>query len=184
MVVRIGKDDNNKTLNNMTTTKITIDMSPKEEFPKEIFGAIKLPRAMLHNLKSTPLVINTIPKENDLIQNLPERQESENDKTKNHQLKSTPIITNLKNNPKSNCNIQLAILKKLYDEASEHSDDSEKANEEVRSLMSNGLDNDFEEKSVVSGSWSKMKAFRAVKYLNGENFINKNQRNIKRGNNY
>lgn len=65
---------------------------------------------------------------------------------------------------------QLAALRKLYDEAAEHSDDSEKADEEVRSYMSAGGDDsdavrDTEDdvSSVVSGSWSKMRAFRNIK---------------------
>lgn len=176
LVVRIGQNSTNHTLcsktttetkttretnNTKTTTKITIDMSPSptnNEYP--IFSSIKLPRATLHSLKSTPLVINTISKEN-----------------------QTNCSDLLKKNTKSAIPDQLAALKRLYDEASEHSDDSEKANEEVRSYMSgNGDESDQleETRSVVSGSWSKMRAFRAIKqHLNTSSSNNKQNEFIK-----
>ncbi|PSN36251.1 hypothetical protein C0J52_21118 [Blattella germanica] len=61
---------------------------------------------------------------------------------------------------------QLAALKELYYNA-ELSDDSERADEEVRSYMSGGGDEDDRERdedvsSVVSGSWSRMRAFRNI----------------------
>ncbi|KAJ9599433.1 hypothetical protein L9F63_010083, partial [Diploptera punctata] len=58
---------------------------------------------------------------------------------------------------------QLAALKELYYNA-ELSDDSERADEEVRSYMSGGDKDDRDEdvSSVVSGSWSRMRAFRNI----------------------
>ncbi|XP_023718334.1 uncharacterized protein LOC111870354 isoform X2 [Cryptotermes secundus] len=61
---------------------------------------------------------------------------------------------------------QLAALKELY-YSTELSDDSERADEEVRSYMSGGgdeddRDQDEESSSVVSGSWSRMRAFRNI----------------------
>lgn len=121
-----------------------------------MFNSIKLPRASLHSLKSTSLIINTISKE-----------------TLDEEL--------VKKNTKSAIPEQLAALKRLYDEASEQSDDSERADEEVRSYMSGGGDDsDLHEpedvRSVVSGSWSKMRAFRAIKHqLNNGNTTKENE---------
>lgn len=61
---------------------------------------------------------------------------------------------------------QLAALKELYYNT-ELSDDSERADEEVRSYMSGGGDEDDrnqdeESSSVVSGSWSRMRAFHNI----------------------
>lgn len=120
-----------------------------------MFNSIKLPRASLHSLKSTSLIINTISNNDELVKK------------------------------KSAIPEQLAALKKLYDEASEHSDDSERADEEVRSYMSGGGDDsDLYEtedvRSVVSGSWSKMRAFRAIKqHLNNGNVTTKENEMIK-----
>jgi hypothetical protein len=61
---------------------------------------------------------------------------------------------------------QLAALKELYYNT-ELSDDSERADEEVRSYMSGGGDEDDknedeESSSVVSGSWSRMRAYHNI----------------------
>lgn len=63
---------------------------------------------------------------------------------------------------------QLAALKELYYSA-ELSDDSERADEEVRSYMSGGgdeedRDQDEDSSSVVSGSWSRVRAFRNIQH--------------------
>jgi len=65
------------------------------------------------------------------------------------------------------CN-QLAVLKELYFSA-DLSDDSELADEEVRSYMSGGGDEDdrvqdVDSCSMVSGSWSRMKPFRNIQH--------------------
>lgn len=62
----------------------------------------------------------------------------------------------------------LAALKKLYYSA-ELSDDSDRADEEVRSYMSGGgdeddSDQDKESSSEVSGSWSRMRAFCNIRH--------------------
>ncbi|XP_069703149.1 platelet binding protein GspB-like isoform X2 [Periplaneta americana] len=64
---------------------------------------------------------------------------------------------------------QLAALKQLYYNNAELSDDSERADEEVRSYMSGGGDEDDKDQdedasSVVSGSWSRMRAFRNIQH--------------------
>jgi hypothetical protein len=63
---------------------------------------------------------------------------------------------------------QLAALKELYYNA-ELSDDSERADEEVRSYMSGGgdeddRDQDEDSSSMVSGSWSRMRAFHNIQH--------------------
>lgn len=65
------------------------------------------------------------------------------------------------------CN-QLAVLKELYLSA-DLSDDSELADEEVRSYMSGGGDEDdrvrdVDSCSMVSGSWSRMRPFRNIQH--------------------
>ncbi|GLV34146.1 uncharacterized protein CBL_00075 [Carabus blaptoides fortunei] len=180
LVVRIGREDSNHTVcsktttnhnsnSTTTTTKITIEMSPSptnvDNYP--MFSSIKLPRASLHNcLKSTSLIMNTFTKVQEC--------------TRNHKATTASTTFNSTGTTVGTTNSelpaaipdQLAALRKLYDEAAEHSDDSEKADEEVRSYMSGGGGGDDSDvvreteddvSSVVSGSWSKMRAFRNIK---------------------
>ncbi|XP_066998145.2 uncharacterized protein [Anabrus simplex] len=64
---------------------------------------------------------------------------------------------------------QLAALKEMY-YSGDLSDDSERADEEVRSYMSGGGDEDDidikdeDASSVVSGSWSRMRAYRNIRH--------------------
>ncbi|KAF5278466.1 hypothetical protein FQA39_LY05955 [Lamprigera yunnana] len=148
LVVRIGRnDDNSHTIcskvttdkdSKTTTTKITIDLSPSPtnvSNEKPSLEYVRLPRASLSNFKSTSLVLNTF-------------------KTDHSGLQKA-------NGTKSNIPQQLEALKKLYED---WQSDSE-ADKEVQLLMNKTDQEPLKEfddanSSVVSGSWSKMKAFR------------------------
>lgn len=153
LVVRIGREDSSskhtvcsKTTTNTdtsgitTTTKITIDLTPSPTNDKSrtesIFCKTNPPT---HSFKSTSLILSTIKSENDSqVVN------------RNNLLKPVEI-------PK-----QLEALRKLYEDV--HSDTE--ADKEVQSLMSK-LDEDVKEleddnSSVISGSWSKMRAFKNI----------------------
>lgn len=153
-------------------------MSPSptnvDKYP--VFSSIKLPRASLHSLKSTSLIMNTFTKIQECTNNkvttdsnnkMAYQQQQQNGSGGGATIGSTNGCVQ---NGATAIPDQLAALRKLYDEAAEHSDDSEKADEEVRSYMSAGGDDsdvvrDTEDdvSSVVSGSWSKMRAFRNIK---------------------
>lgn len=132
----------------------------------EKFNSIRLPRASLHSLKSTSLVMNmnSFHKfENGVGSNLCSKVNG---------------VTSKKTLP-SAVPDQLEALKQLYAEAAEHSDDSQRADEEVRSYMSAaGEESDYrstedEVSSVVSGSWSKMRAFKTVqRHINNTAILN------------
>lgn len=136
----------------------------------EKFNSIRLPRASLHSLKSTSLVMN-----------MNSFHKFENGVVPNLNTKTSPLlngVTSKKSMP-SAVPDQLAALKQLYEEAAEHSDDSQRADEEVRSYMSAaGEESDVrstedEVSSVVSGSWSKMRAFKNVqRHINNAAILN------------
>lgn len=127
------QDTNNST----TTTKITIDLSPSPPTKDENrFTYAKYQRSQNHSFKSTSLILNTI-----------------KDRSKTDD--KTASIDNKNEIPK-----QLEALKKLYDDIS----DSD-ADKEVQLLMSKILpDSSAEDEaaSVLSGSWSKMRAHRNI----------------------
>lgn len=150
LVVRIGREDSalNHTLcskmtttqdtnNSTTTTKITIDLSPSPPTKDDNrFTYAKYQRSQNHSFKSTSLILNTI-----------------KDKSKNDD--KTASLPNKNEIPK-----QLEALKKLYDDIS----DSD-ADKEVQLLMSKILPDSSTEDdaaSVLSGSWSKMRAHRNI----------------------
>lgn len=134
-----------------------------------MFNAIKLPRASLHSLKSTSLIMNTFSKPETIIT----------------PKETKPVLKDSVRNIATGVPDQLEALKRLYEEAAENSDDSHRADEEVRSYMSaNGDDSDIfstedEVSSVVSGSWSKMRAFKNMKHhLNVIESSRKNEKEI------
>ncbi|KAB0795406.1 hypothetical protein PPYR_12245 [Photinus pyralis] len=147
LVVRIGhgtenahticsKTTSNDSTNTTTTTKITIDLAPSPiERSVTLEPTVRLPRASISNFKSTSLVLNTFKNE---IQE-----------------------ANIKAKGKSNIPQQLEALRKLYED---WPSDSE-ADKEVQQLMNASESVPVKElddatSSVVSGSWSKMRAFR------------------------
>ncbi|XP_076265570.1 uncharacterized protein LOC143199566 isoform X2 [Rhynchophorus ferrugineus] len=146
LVVRIGRQDSKHTLcsktttsresnNSTTTTKITIDLSPSpptNEKPQE-----------------EPSFTYTRFKRSDTL----------------HSFKSTPLVLNtLKDQrPISKIPEQLEALKKLYEDVP--SDTDSDADKEVQQLMSRITEREVDmmesdTSSIVSGSWSKMRAFR------------------------
>lgn len=142
-MVRIGREDcaSNHTVcsktttldsNTTTTTKITIDLSPSPTNTKIQNSPIVPQNTRSHCFKSTSLVLDTI----------------KNDCT---------ITTNHSNIPQ-----QLEALKKLYEDVQSDSD----ADKEVQVLMGK-MEKDFEYDkdditSEISGSWSKMRAYRII----------------------
>ncbi|KAF5306192.1 hypothetical protein FQR65_LT07469 [Abscondita terminalis] len=158
LVVRIGRNDNNshtirsKTTmendNTTTTTKITIDLSPSPTDNNEepSFQPVRLPRASLSNFKSTSLVLNTFKKE----------------------MNVSDFQGNVK---KSSIPQQLEALKRLYEDW--HSDNE--ADKEVQLLMNKPGQELSKEcdanSSVISGSWSKMKAFRNMQQQRAKNNV-------------
>ncbi|KAK9889525.1 hypothetical protein WA026_006879 [Henosepilachna vigintioctopunctata] len=148
LVVRIGRDDsstqhmvcsktttNQNSSNTTTTTKITIDLSPTEDADQQP-TLINAKCNGSHSFKSTSLILNTIK-----CQNEPEK------------LEKVP------------CQIpqQLEALKRLYDEENSDSD----ADKEVQLLTSRIAERELERleddnNSVVSGSWSRMRAYKNV----------------------
>ncbi|XP_018561019.1 uncharacterized protein LOC108903338 isoform X3 [Anoplophora glabripennis] len=159
LVVRIGREDSasnhtvcskmtttQDTNNTMTTTKITIDLSPSPPTKTDnCFTYAKYKRSQNHSFKSTSLILNTI-------------------KDKN-QTKYFADKTGLDSSYKKDGGIpqQLEALKKLYEDVQSDSD----ADKEVQLLMSTIAERDlnsFEDdnSSVVSGSWSKMRAFKNI----------------------
>lgn len=96
-------------------------------------------------------------------------------KSSSHNFKSTSLILDTFKNEqsggsKSNVPQQLEALRKLYDD---WQSDTE-ADKEVQSLM-NKMNHEFDDdnNSVVSGSWSKMRAF---KNMHQKNNLNLNSR--------
>lgn len=163
LVVRIGREDSalnhtvcskmtttQDTNNSTTTTKITIDLSPSPPTKDENrFTYAKYQRSQNHSFKSTSLILNTIK----------DRSKSDD---------KTASLDNKNEIPK-----QLEALKKLYDDIS----DSD-ADKEVQLLMSKILpDSSAEDEtaSVLSGSWSKMRAHRNI----SEHFIRINAKGIR-----
>ncbi|KAJ8910856.1 hypothetical protein NQ315_010802 [Exocentrus adspersus] len=159
LVVRIGREDSasnhtvcskmtttQDTNNTTTTTKITIDLSPSPPTKTDdCFTYAKYKRSHDHTFKSTSLILNTI-------------------KDKN-QTKYFPDKTGPDSNDKKENGIpqQLEALKKLYEDV--HSDSD--ADKEVQLLMSSIAERDLntcedDNNSVVSGSWSRMKAFKNI----------------------
>lgn len=146
--MRIGRDDTNskhtvcsKTTTNRdsssttTTTKITIDLSPS---PTRNVSRKEPPLSLttpLHNFKSTSLILNTIKTENE---------------------------AKLKQDLNSAIPQQLEALRKLYDDVASDNE----ADREVQCLLSKISEKNVEDyddgSSVVSGSWSRVTAFRNV----------------------
>lgn len=156
------------------TTKID-STTPLRKSPI-VFNNIKLPRATLHSLKSTSLIMNTIQQSKQqqetiattVVPNYQKSQTSDSISSESYHSISSTTTTDDFIIPK-----QLEALKKLYEDAGELSDDSERADEEVRSYMSADTeDNDKvvpvlsasplkdDTSSVLSGSWSKMRAIQ------------------------
>lgn len=154
-MVRIGRDEtkshmvcsktttDNNSASTTTTTKITIDLSPSptnnKSHKEPTFQSVRLPRASLHNFKSTSLIMNTFKCESQTV---------------NSNSETNKFV-------KSNIPQQLEALRKLYED---WQSDSE-ADKEVQSLMNktdeeSAKEFDDDNSSVVSGSWSKMRAFR------------------------
>lgn len=155
--MRIGKEDSasnhtvcskmtttQDTNNAMTTTKITIDLSPSPPAKTDnCFTYAKYKRSQNHSFKSTSLILNTIKDRN---------------QTKYFADKTGPDYKKDSGIPQ-----QLEALKKLYEDVQSDSD----ADKEVQLLMSTIAERDlnsFEDdnSSVVSGSWSKMRAFKNI----------------------
>ncbi|KAL3268797.1 hypothetical protein HHI36_007893 [Cryptolaemus montrouzieri] len=158
LVVRIGRDNssakhmvcsrtttNQNSSNTTTTTKITIDLSPTEdqENQRPLQNA---KQNGSHSFKSTSLILNTIKSKNE-----PEKLEE-------------PRYGNAQLLGKPRCEIpqQLEALKRLYEDNS----DSD-ADKEVQLLTSGIVERDLEKmeddnSSVVSGSWSRMRAYKNV----------------------
>lgn len=157
LVVRIGRNDTtsqhtvcSKTTTNRdsssttTTTKITIDLSPSptNTRSRKEFG---FPNYSAHSFKSTSLILNTIRAENEKCRSMESAQ--------NYRKCAIPQ--------------ELEALRKLYEDVMSDNE----ADLEVQSLMSkitesesDRLDEDCS--SVVSGSWSKMTAYKNVdRYL-------------------
>ncbi|KAJ8959840.1 hypothetical protein NQ318_011573 [Aromia moschata] len=146
LVVRIGREDSasnhtvcskmttmQDTNNRTTTTKITIDLSPLSA--GEVGGVLHN-----HSFKSTSLILSTI-------------------KDKGETKKTADIRTAERRDDR--IPQQLEALKKLYEDVQSDSD----ADKEVQLLMSKITENDKvedDDSSVVSGSWSKMRAYKKV----------------------
>ncbi|KAG5891382.1 hypothetical protein JTB14_020111 [Gonioctena quinquepunctata] len=148
LVVRIGREDSamnhtvcskmtttQDTNNTTTTTKITIDLSPSPPTKNDNrFTYAKYQGSHSHSFKSTSLILNTI--------------KDKSDKTAEKKKDEIPQ--------------QLEALKKLYEDIQSDSD----ADKEVQQLMSkvipeiNDAEPDNDNSSEVSGSWSKMKAYK------------------------
>lgn len=159
LVVRIGRNDTtsqhtvcSKTTTSRdassttTTTKITIDLSPSptNARSRKEFGFPSYSNAS-HSFKSTSLILNTIKAENE---------------------RSKP----------TKCAIpqELEALRRLYDDVMSDNE----ADMEVQSLMSKITDKEYDRldedcASVVSGSWSKMTAYKTV-----DRFLRKSDRSI------
>ncbi|XP_025832498.1 probable serine/threonine-protein kinase DDB_G0282963 [Agrilus planipennis] len=151
LVVRIGQNDKTTSQqlfdkdcdnsNNKTTTKITIDLTPSPTTEKSYDSLKKLPTTSIQEFKSTSLILNTFKTEicnrNDTVQRI--------------------------SDVKSSIPQQLEALKKLYEEALSDSE----ADKEVQLLMDqNGYESnketDGECNSIVSGSWSKLRAYKLM----------------------
>lgn len=156
-MVRIGRDESNSKKNHAsrtsatTTTKITIDLAPSPtnvESNGELNSrSVKLPKTALPSFKSTSLILNTIKAEYS-------RNNIENNST-DLDIESSKVHD------------QLEALKKLYEEM--HSDsetDTEVENLMSKSVIMDGGDLDEECSSVVSGSWSKVSAFKNISHYN------------------
>ncbi|KAH1017916.1 hypothetical protein HUJ05_008504 [Dendroctonus ponderosae] len=147
LVVRIGREDSiskhtvcskmttTRQLNNntTTTTKITIDLSPSPPTSDKTFTFTKFKRShhLQHSFKSTPLVLNTL---------------------KDRKAEPNKIPQ------------QLEALRKLYEDVASDDGDSD-ADKEVQRLLSRVSDKELtslesDASSVVSGSWSRMRAFK------------------------
>ncbi|CAG9760826.1 unnamed protein product [Ceutorhynchus assimilis] len=145
LVVRIGRQDsaskhtvcskttrqNNSTTT--TTTKITIDLAPSPPTKDKPLTYTKFKRSqnLQHSFKSTPLVLNMLKDQKEAVNKVPQ---------------------------------QLEALRKLYNDVP--SDEAEcDADREVQQLLSRVTEKELtslesDASSVVSGSWSKMKAFK------------------------
>ncbi|XP_074031802.1 uncharacterized protein isoform X2 [Leptinotarsa decemlineata] len=147
LVVRIGREDSalNHTVcskmtttqdinNTTTTTKITIDLSPSPPIKNDsCFTYAKYQGSHSHSFKSTSLILNTI--------------KDKSEKTAEKKKNEIPH--------------QLEALKKLYEDIQSDSD----ADKEVQQLMSKVSQNEgnrieTDTSSEVSGSWSKMRAYK------------------------
>uniref|UniRef100_A0AAR5Q594 Uncharacterized protein n=1 Tax=Dendroctonus ponderosae TaxID=77166 RepID=A0AAR5Q594_DENPD len=119
--------------NTTTTTKITIDLSPSPPTSDKTFTFTKFKRShhLQHSFKSTPLVLNTL---------------------KDRKAEPNKIPQ------------QLEALRKLYEDVASDDGDSD-ADKEVQRLLSRVSDKELtslesDASSVVSGSWSRMRAFK------------------------
>ncbi|XP_017775316.1 PREDICTED: uncharacterized protein LOC108561772 isoform X2 [Nicrophorus vespilloides] len=162
LVVRIGRNDTNskhtvcsKTTTNSdtngttTTTKITIDLTPSPTNDNDrVSGreSFRFPRASLQSFKSPALVRSALGETLDLVQK---------------RVKVAP---------------QLDALRKLYDDDDDEVHSDSEADEEVHRILMNGSserrlkddllhhNHDDDGSSVVSGSWSKMRAFKHINH--------------------
>ncbi|XP_044753638.1 uncharacterized protein LOC123313034 isoform X2 [Coccinella septempunctata] len=124
-----------KSSNTTTTTKITIDLSPTEDEDHHPAAYHNAKQNGSHSFKSTSLILNTIKSQNE-----PEK------------LEKVPYRI-----PQ-----QLEALKRLYEDENSDSD----ADKEVQLLTSRIAERQKLEEdahsSVVSGSWSRMRAYKNV----------------------
>jgi hypothetical protein len=189
LVVHIGKNNvkgeaysRTEDSSKKKTTTITIDLSPSPLDNKMFHDYNKKAERIITSgtgsLRSPSLIMKTISKssliqEDDLtpehVQKCNEKNDSESDSSSEMDQSSRCIESGDKiQKAKDDIAVvpnQLAALKELYYNA-ELSDDSERADEEVRSYMSGGdkedRNRDEDVSSVVSGSWSRMRAFRNI----------------------
>ncbi|KAL1495046.1 hypothetical protein ABEB36_010529 [Hypothenemus hampei] len=169
LVVRIGRRDsvskhtvcskltttNEENNTTTTTTKITIDLSRSSPTDKR-FTYTKFKRSQNpHSFKSTPLVLNTIKDQRHHWQQQQQQQ----------QLTVNQIPQ------------QIEALRKLYEDTCNDDADSD-ADKEVQLLLSKASNNEinFESDhsdSILSGSWSRMKAFKNLNETGRNSFKSK-----------
>ncbi|XP_066155749.1 uncharacterized protein [Euwallacea fornicatus] len=156
LVVRIGRQDSaskhtvcskmtttREQNNTTTTTKITIDLSPSPPTTDKRFIYTKYKRSQnsLHSFKSTPLVLNTLKGQKEAVGKIPQ---------------------------------QLEALRKLYEDVRSDEGDSD-ADKEVQQLLSRVSEKDLssidsDASTVVSGSWSRMRAFKNISEMERNSF--------------
>ncbi|XP_060527621.1 uncharacterized protein LOC132702829 isoform X2 [Cylas formicarius] len=148
------EDNDDKT----TTTKITIDLtpSPQNQVPAA-FTYAKYRRSQNDSFKSTPLVLSTLKYQKEVNDEIAQQFKSNVIKV-NGRSDEVPFRLNSSNRVPE----QLEALKKLYEDIPSDSD----ADKEVQRLMSRIEEREVSKmeengcKSVVSGSWSKMRTRR------------------------
>ncbi|XP_063220802.1 uncharacterized protein LOC134530123 isoform X2 [Bacillus rossius redtenbacheri] len=198
LVIRIGKDSRERQTNRgrsgikpnlpktraeecprKTSTTITIDLTPSpvsEEKPGALFGSSKVRTKLKcaadsgkpEVLQSPSLIMKTIGKPFTQVQKLSKQFEEKS--TKSSRSVSLRTMSDegesvaAEEGPMA-VPSQLAALRELYGQ----SDDSEQADEEVRSILSGGGDeqpdkDEDDEASVLSGSWSRVRGIRNVRH--------------------